>query len=187
MAKLVIASGPDLGREIPLGETQIIGRLPTNPIPIKDEGSSRQHTRIYRSGKSFAVIDLNSKNGTFVNNEQIQRADLKNGDLIRVGSTSFRFIEEPGDDAPASAGPRTPRGPAAISSSDEMVFGGSGKGKPVSDSAIRYARTTTQRGPMRWLRADFSQHPILYRALLLLGIALLMTGIAVTCYRLTAS
>jgi hypothetical protein len=65
-----------------------------------------------------------------------------------------------------------------------MLFGGP---KTVSDKAIRNARTTTQRGPMRWLRADFSQHPILYRALLLFGIALLMTGLAVTCYRLTAS
>ena len=90
MAKLIITSGEDVGRELSLGDTQIIGRLPSNAIPIKDVGSSRQNTRLFRAGGRFTVIDLNSKNGTFVNGLQVQRADLKG--VQQLGNRAKVFV-----------------------------------------------------------------------------------------------
>jgi pSer/pThr/pTyr-binding forkhead associated (FHA) protein len=184
MAKLIITTGPDAGKELPLSDTQIIGRLPSNAIPIKDEGSSRQNTRIYRAGGKFSVIDLNSKNGTFVNNEQIQRADLKDGDEVRIGTTAFRFVAEPADAEPGK-GARTPAGPGKLTGNPDEVIQFEGP-RTVSERAIRFARPTTTTGAMRWMRAEFSQHSFFFRLLLLLGVLLLMAGIAVTFYRLAA-
>ena len=193
MARLRFTSGPDAGKELPLSDTQIIGRLPSNAIPIKDTGSSRQNTRIYRAQGKFAVIDLNSKNGTFVNNEQVQRADLKDGDEIRVGSTTFRFVAEPEDSAVPGAGATRPgRGPAPLTGSpdDVIQFEGIGASGPrkVSERAIRTAGrpSSSATGALRWMRAEFSQHSLLFRSLVLVGILLLMAGVVVTVYRFTA-
>ena len=172
MAKLIITSGDDAGREIPLSDTQVVGRLPTNAIPIKDSGSSRQNTRIYRAQGRFAVIDLNSKNGTFVNGERVERAALKDGDVITIGSTSFRF--DGAEDAPPVARPArgaAPRadGPLTGSPDDAIEYGGRGAGK-ISERAIRFSRATTSTGTLRWLRSEISQHSALFRALVLLGV-----------------
>jgi hypothetical protein len=184
MAKLRITSGPDEGKEIALSDTQIIGRLPTNAVPIKDSGSSRQNTRLYRAQGRFAVIDLNSKNGTYVNNEQVQRADLKDGDEIRIGSTTFRFVAEAADSAdPAAA--RRAKGPAPLTGSPDEVIQYEGA-RSISEKALRFSRPTSSTGTLRWIRADFSQHSFLFRSLMLLGVLLLVSGLAVIVYRLTA-
>lgn len=184
MAKLRITSGPEEGREIALSDTQIIGRLPSNAIPIKDTGSSRQNTRLYRAGGKFAVIDLNSKNGTYVNNEQVQRADLKDGDELRIGSTSFRFVAEPADSLdPAAA--RRGKGPVPLTGSPDEVIQFEGA-RSISEKALRFSRPTTSTGALRWIRADFGQHSFLFRLLMLLGVLLLVSGLAVIVYRLAA-
>jgi pSer/pThr/pTyr-binding forkhead associated (FHA) protein len=192
MAKLIITSGQEAGKELPLSDTQVIGRLPSNAIAIKDEGSSRQNTRLYRSHGRFSVIDLNSKNGTYVNNDKVERADLKDGDEIRVGSTSFRFVAEPGDDdrgGPPSGAKAKRRDDPLVGSPDDVIsYGGIGAGgaRSVSDRAIRVSKPTTTTGTMRWLRTEFSQHSALFRTLLFLGVLLLMAGIATTVYRFAA-
>jgi predicted component of type VI protein secretion system len=185
MAKLRITSGPDEGKEVSLSDTQIIGRLPTNAIPIKDTGSSRQNTRLYRAQGKFAVIDLNSKNGTYVNNEQVQRADLKDGDEIRIGTTTFRFVAEPEDSAGPGTGARAGRGPAPLTGSPDEVIQFEGA-RSVSERALRFSRPTTHTGALRWIRADFGQHSFLFRMLMLLGALLLVAGLGVIVYRLTA-
>jgi hypothetical protein len=190
MARLIITSGNETGREFQLSDTQVIGRLPSNAIPIKDEGSSRQNTRVYRSHDKYTIIDLNSKNGTFVNSEKVDRAVLKDGDDIRVGSTSFRFVAEPSDQQPkATAATRGPRAQEPLSGSpdDVIQYGGAAGGpRGVSERAIRFARGTTATGTLRWMRSELSQHSALFRTLLFLGVLLLMAGIATTVYRFAA-
>jgi hypothetical protein len=192
MARLIITSGEEAGREVQLSDTQVIGRLPTNAIPIKDAGSSRQNTRIYRAHGRFTVIDLNSKNGTFVNGEQVARAELKDGDVITIGATSLKFVAE---DEPAAAprvrgaaGGGTRPAPALVGSPDDVIeYGTGGAGaRAISERAMRFSRATTATGTLRWLRSEVSQHSALFRALLFLGALLLVAGIATTVYRLTA-
>jgi hypothetical protein len=71
--------------------TYTIGRKECD-IVLDDEKVSRKHASIViiREGK-YAVQDLASRNGTFVNGVRLTRRDLQHNDLIRVGSTTLRF------------------------------------------------------------------------------------------------
>jgi ABC-type multidrug transport system ATPase subunit len=68
-----------------------IGRDPANDIVLDMPQVSRNHAEIERVGQRFRLIDLNSSNGTFVNDEQIvEEAWLKPTDTVRIGS--YRFV-----------------------------------------------------------------------------------------------
>lgn len=69
-----------------------LGRHPDNTGCIDDQGISRYHAKIHRNNAEFAIEDLNSSNGTYVNGNPITRIDLKNGDTLQLGPrVSFRF------------------------------------------------------------------------------------------------
>src|ERR1700691_3964577 len=53
-----------------------IWRLPDSDIVLRSRGISRHHARIVREGEAFVVIDLHSKQGTFVNGLRIDRQQL---------------------------------------------------------------------------------------------------------------
>ena len=90
---LVVVSGYALGSIHTLSNEPItIGRDPDNEIVIEDVGASRQHVRIERLGERAVGRDLGSKNGTFVNDEQIEEKLLQDGDLIHVGRTTYKFL-----------------------------------------------------------------------------------------------
>ena len=70
----------------------LIGRLADCMIVVSDGNTSRHHAAITRAGSGFAIADLGSTNGTFVNGERLS-ADhrLADGDIITVGSVNLRF------------------------------------------------------------------------------------------------
>lgn len=70
-----------------------LGRHPDNSGCVDDQGISRYHAKITRTDNTlYAVEDLNSSNGTFVNGAQVERAELNNGDTLQLGPrVSFRF------------------------------------------------------------------------------------------------
>jgi pSer/pThr/pTyr-binding forkhead associated (FHA) protein/tetratricopeptide (TPR) repeat protein len=72
-----------------LGEN-IIGRLEDCDIPILHESISRQHARISLQTGRTVVEDLDSSNGTYINDENVDSGDLVHGDTLRVGSIEFR-------------------------------------------------------------------------------------------------
>ncbi len=75
------------------GENIMIGRSPACNIVLEDEGVSRQHLKIMNKNKQFFIVDLQSTNGTFVNNKRVLKSEkLENGDKIRLGRTIFKFI-----------------------------------------------------------------------------------------------
>ncbi len=176
-----------------LGDTQVIGRLPSNAIPIQDVGSSRQNTRIYKSAGGFSVIDLNSKNGTYVNEERVERAELKDGDVVRIGTTAFRFSADP-EAAPEPATTRRSPAAALAGNPDEVIqFGAGGttiSTATVSERALQFSKTGSKQrrktGTFGFLRADLSQQPFLFRMLMLVGVLLIMVGIAAWLYHLIA-
>ncbi|MDD5673909.1 MAG: FHA domain-containing protein [Chitinivibrionales bacterium] len=85
--------------------TITIGRLPENSISIPNMGISRRHTRIeIDSNHKYVLSDLNSLNGTFINNKKIKQAQLNNGDKISIGKYTIVY-EEPVE-APLPAKPR---------------------------------------------------------------------------------
>ena len=113
MARLKVVGGTNTGavHAISLAErtdatsredSLVIGRDVDNGIMVADTGVSRHHAEIFRIGDKYFVKDLDSKNGTFVNDEQTSLELLKNGDKIRIGQTEFAFDGSSADD---QAGP----------------------------------------------------------------------------------
>lgn len=62
-----------------------IGREPSSSIFLDNPGVSRQHARIEFAESGLEVIDTDSGNGTFLNEKQIERSPLQDGDVIRIG------------------------------------------------------------------------------------------------------
>src|SRR6476661_2387386 len=60
-------------------------------IIIQDHEVSSTHCQIQNIGAVYHIFDMNSTNGTFVNNERIVKAKLNHGDIITVGQSTFRF------------------------------------------------------------------------------------------------
>lgn len=71
-----------------------IGRGPTNELILEDELISRNHAKIIRSGpKVQMVLDLDSRNGIFVNEIRVKEKVLEDGDLIRLGKSLLLYQE----------------------------------------------------------------------------------------------
>lgn len=88
--------GELVGREFKLIEDEtIVGRGKESQIQILDPRASRQHAVIRFSAGGCLIEDLGSTGGTFLNGAVVQSAELKDGDTITIGDTSFRFHYEP--------------------------------------------------------------------------------------------
>ena len=73
-----------------------IGRSSDADVRIEDRYASGLHARIYARRGHFMLEDMNSTNGTLLNDAELAgEAELVPGDVIRIGDTEFRF--EPGD------------------------------------------------------------------------------------------
>lgn len=75
-----------------------IGRDASNSISLDDELASKEHAAIEiiktKDDIEFVIQDLKSTNHTFVNDAPIDLHKLKDGDLIRIGMSDFRFISQ---------------------------------------------------------------------------------------------
>jgi len=90
-----VRTGSEEGELYPLFENReiTIGRSPTNNIFVRDENVSRVHCQIVVSSGAVTLTDLQSTNGTFVNNERVTECVLKVNDLIRIGTTLLELEE----------------------------------------------------------------------------------------------
>ena len=71
-----------------------IGRLPDNHLVIDNPAVSGRHARVYRDGTHYVLEDLQSTNGTFVNDQPIARHALVEGDVIVVGKHTVVFTHK---------------------------------------------------------------------------------------------
>ena len=96
MGKVVIRfEGRVVGEaNLKLGDTKI-GRKATNDIVLEDALVSGEHAVIKTVGVSSSVQDLDSTNGTFIENKRIKQAPLKHGDTIIIGGHSLIFRDTP--------------------------------------------------------------------------------------------
>lgn len=77
-----------------LEEDVTIGRSNKNTIMIKDPYISKNHLSIVKDEGEYFLEDLNSANGTFVNEDRIMDVvRLNNGDTIRLGQVEFIFVK----------------------------------------------------------------------------------------------
>ena len=91
---LVIREGKRRGRDFSLGPITNIGRdAMHNDLILDDDAVSAEHARIKLERKQFVLYDLASSNGTFVNEEGIEKRALTDGDEITIGETTLVFKE----------------------------------------------------------------------------------------------
>jgi pSer/pThr/pTyr-binding forkhead associated (FHA) protein len=104
LPRLVAIDGPLSGRIFYLDEpTFSIGRLVSNNICLEDLYVSRQHCIIRAEGDEYMIEDLNSANGTYVNDERVNAGSLKEGSLIEIGASRFLFRLQYSEGAIASS------------------------------------------------------------------------------------
>ena len=69
-----------------------LGRSPDADVRLDDRYASGFHARVFSRGGGHYVEDLNSTNGTLLNSQELHgEAELRPGDVIRIGDTEFRF------------------------------------------------------------------------------------------------
>ncbi|MEE8410520.1 MAG: FHA domain-containing protein [Myxococcota bacterium] len=92
--RLICIAGADNGREYAIDQREmVVGRAPGCSIILTDNSVSREHARLLRDGDTYTLIDQRSANGTFLNNQRVDRGRMRSGDEVGFGSTRFRFLE----------------------------------------------------------------------------------------------
>ncbi len=93
-ALLVVRRGPNEGSRFLLdSELTEVGRRPDSDIFLDDVTVSRRHAEFYRHGSRFAVRDVGSLNGTYVNRERIEEVALNGGDEVQIGKFRLVFLQ----------------------------------------------------------------------------------------------
>lgn len=92
MAKLILlVQGQAKTYDLKNGEN-VLGRLPECDIQIDSNMVSRKHAKVFAKGSDFLIEDLGSGNGTFVNGQKVESAQvLKTNDRIKLGPVLFRY------------------------------------------------------------------------------------------------
>ena len=94
---LVLLNGPTPGAAVELdcaAAPLTVGRELARDLPLDDHQVSRLHARVWYDGHDWQIEDCDSRNGTVVNAQRIDRTVLKPGDLIRIGQRLIVFLQE---------------------------------------------------------------------------------------------
>jgi two-component system, cell cycle response regulator len=83
-----------MGRRYELGTSEVsIGRADTCTICVPTDQVSRKHATVQGVLGKYYIVDNRSTNGTFVNEQKVERAKLLDGDQIRIGKTVIKYTE----------------------------------------------------------------------------------------------
>ncbi len=155
MAKLVILTQGMNGRAHELkADKTTIGRVEDNAFQIAESSVSSHHCEVLLRGNEVVIKDLNSTNGTFINDEKISESVLKSGQTLRLGQIELRLENgAAAPNAPATTPAkksesvvRTPRG---VSLSDLE----SGGRPPGFDTAAVFTKKRNRVGTYFWVGA----------------------------------
>lgn len=99
-------TGPGGQRTSITSNVLTIGRAPDNQLVLQDQQSSSHHAEIRPDAQGYLLVDMNSRNGTFVNEQRLVPQTprlLISGDVIRVGETRLNYEIAGSDEATARA------------------------------------------------------------------------------------
>jgi diguanylate cyclase (GGDEF)-like protein len=89
----IYPTGPGMGTRFPLNHSAIVlGRGQNCDIQVSEQSVSRRHARVEPGDDGYYAYDLQSTNGTFVNEEPVGEKRLQDGDYLRVGNCIYRFL-----------------------------------------------------------------------------------------------
>ncbi|PCI40214.1 MAG: hypothetical protein COB53_01660 [Elusimicrobia bacterium] len=95
MPKLLLKFNAAVIKEIPINKSSIsVGRKPDNDIVIDNPAISGHHCKIVLKGDTHYVEDLESTNGTFVNEKRVMKAGLHHNDVVGLARHALVFISE---------------------------------------------------------------------------------------------
>jgi pSer/pThr/pTyr-binding forkhead associated (FHA) protein len=91
---LIVRTGPQAGARFTLdSDVTRLGRHPDSEISLDDITVSRRHAEVQRTAEGYMVADSGSLNGTYVNQERVERAALRHGDEVQIGKFRLVFFE----------------------------------------------------------------------------------------------
>ena len=91
---LIVRAGAQAGARFPLTENLTrLGRHPDSEISLDDITVSRRHSEIERTPDGYVASDAGSLNGTYVNQERVDRMLLRHGDELQIGKFRLVFFE----------------------------------------------------------------------------------------------
>jgi transcription termination factor Rho len=95
MAKIIVSLDDNLIKVVPLNKDRMtLGRRPYNDIVVDNLAVSGEHAALQVIGHDYFIEDLNSTNGTYINEQKIKRQILKNGDTIEIGKYAIRYVQD---------------------------------------------------------------------------------------------
>ncbi|HLE63668.1 MAG TPA: sigma 54-interacting transcriptional regulator [Pyrinomonadaceae bacterium] len=96
--RLAAISGKLKGATFTIGEEAVvIGRDTSAGLCISDPSVSRRHSQIEKQEDDFVITDLDSLNGTFINDVPVKSRRLEHGDRVRIGESQFLFLLHDGE------------------------------------------------------------------------------------------
>ncbi|HEX6285046.1 MAG TPA: sigma 54-interacting transcriptional regulator [Pyrinomonadaceae bacterium] len=104
MPRLAAISGKLKGAIFTINEDAlIIGRETAANLCLADASVSRRHSKIEKNEQGFVITDLESLNGTFINDVPVRSRLLEHGDRVRIGDSQFVFLTHEGEAASKSS------------------------------------------------------------------------------------
>ncbi len=91
---LIVRAGSQAGERFVLdSDITRLGRHPDSEISLDDITVSRRHAEVQHTEQGYAVADSGSLNGTYVNQQRVERATLQHGDELQIGKFRLVFFE----------------------------------------------------------------------------------------------
>lgn len=95
MAKIIVSLDDSLIKVVLLDKDRMtLGRRPYNDIVVDNLAVSGEHAALQIIGHDYFIEDLNSTNGTYINEQKIKRQILKNGDNIEIGKYAIKYVQD---------------------------------------------------------------------------------------------
>jgi pSer/pThr/pTyr-binding forkhead associated (FHA) protein len=96
MAKFIIKIDNEVIDHVELRQGDMkVGRKPGCDIFLDNLSVSGEHANIFTIGEDSFIQDLNSTNGTLINNKRVSKHHLRNGDVVTIGKYTLVYMTEP--------------------------------------------------------------------------------------------
>ena len=93
--EIMVLNGELENQRFPISDKMRLGRETDNDLVLPDKKASRHHAILQKKGVVYQITDLNSGNGTYVNEKRITEPTLlKNGDIVLIGDTKLKISDQ---------------------------------------------------------------------------------------------
>jgi pSer/pThr/pTyr-binding forkhead associated (FHA) protein len=154
MPKLLLKFNAAVIKEIKLGkEAVLVGRKPDNQIVIDNPAISSHHCKVTLEGGTYYIEDLDSTNGTYVNQKRVKKAGLHNNDVVGVAKHSLLFVDD-------TLPPEVPKTVKAEEPADKTAAISPEQQTELLAAAAPKGAAASKLGVLRILKGGTDQHEV---------------------------